>query len=152
MRLQRPIFAQQRVAEIQLRIRARDLPEGAHIDVTDLQLQPGESASGPTVNVEEVEPAPAAARHTNGVLFDGMEAVVLSNLDQAAPATVQVRNAQGQVRVGSYRFGTVDGAAEVDGRAGTASQGWGRAPIVTARSDLMLRAEADRRAHIRVSW
>lgn len=152
MRLQRPIYAQQRVAEITLRVRARDLPESSRIDVTDLQLQAGEDASGPAVNVEEVPPAPAAARHTNGVIFDGMEAVILSNLDETAPATVEVRNAAGRIRAGSYRFGSVNGSARVDGRAGTASQGWGRAPVVTARSDLMLRGETEGRAHIRVSW
>lgn len=152
MRLQRAIYAQQRVSEITLRVRARSLPEASRVDVTDVQLQAGEEASGPAVNVEEVAPAPVPARHTNGVLFDGMEAVILSNLDETAPAAVEVRNGAGQIRAGSFRFGRVDGRAEVDGRAGTATQGWGRAPVVTARSDLMLRAEAEGRAHIRVSW
>jgi hypothetical protein len=58
----------------------------------------------------------------------------------------------GSVRVGSFRFGVVNGSAFADGEAGTASQGWGRVPVVTERSDLQARVAITNPTHVVVEW
>lgn len=151
MRLQLPFWARKRVASVTVRVRARGLPAGSAVEVTDVQLQAGADASGPAPNASELAPAPAGRHYRNGVVHEGLEVVALANTDRAAPVRLEVRNG-GDVRVGSYRFGRVNGSATVDGQAGTASQGWGRAPILTERSDLWLPVALDDRAHLRVQW
>ncbi|MDZ5077860.1 hypothetical protein [Nesterenkonia sp. HG001] len=153
MRLQRPLHTPGGVRRITLRIRARDLPATARIDITDVQLQPGKPATGVTVSPREVGTRPGGRQYRNAVIQDGLEVVALANLDAATPVQVGVATTSpGDVRVGSYRFGEVDGTAEVDGRRHKASQGWGRPPIITRRSDLWVRTETDDRAHLRLAW
>lgn len=151
MRLQLPIYARKPVASLTLRVRSQDFPAGASVAVTDFQVQAGALATGIAPNPSELVPRTAGKQYRNGVVHDGLEVVALSNGDRAAPARVEVAGS-GDMRVGSYRFGKVSGSAVVDGRAGTASQGWGRAPIITERSDLWLPCKLSGRAHVRVAW
>ena len=76
---------------------------------------------------------------------------MLANADKASPARVHV-SGSGDVRVGGFRFGRVRGSALADGEAGTATQGWGRVPVVTERSDLQVRVDITAPAHITVEW
>lgn len=152
MRLQYPFYAEGRVARIDLRVTARDLPEGARADITDVMLQPGADGSGAYGNPRELGTVSQGPQYRNGVIHDGLEVIALSNSDRGAPARLEVRGNSTSTRVGSYRFGRLDGTAVADGPAHEATQGWGRVPIVTERSDLTLRAYTDERAHLRVSW
>ncbi|MBO0596597.1 hypothetical protein I2485_06870 [Nesterenkonia sp. E16_7] len=152
MRLQRPIYAQKPVEEIRLRIRARDIPSSAHLDVTDVQLQPGEDSTAVVPNPREAGTTAGGVQYRNGVVNGDMEVVALTNLDRATPTRVELHNVAGEARVGSYRFGSFTGDAYVDGEEGAASRGWGRAPIITQRSDLTLRSSTERRMHIRLRW
>ncbi|MDI3330124.1 MAG: hypothetical protein QJR09_05225 [Micrococcus sp.] len=152
MRLQLPIWARKRVAGLTVRVKADGIPAGASLEITDVQLQQGKLTTGPTPSVQELGVRAGGGRqYRNGVIHEGLEVVALANGDRAAPVRVQVRG-QGNVRVGSFRFGNVQGTAVVDGRAGTATQGWGRAPMVTERADLWLPCKLDDRAHMRVQW
>lgn len=151
MRVQRPFWPQKRVSQITLRITASSIPDGASLDITDIQLQAGQLSTGPAKHPDELVPVQTGRQYRNGVIHDGMEVVALSNGDRAAPATIKVIG-RGKMRVGSFRFGEVVASAQVDGRAGTATQGWGRAPTVTERSDLLVRCELSDRAHLLLSW
>lgn len=151
MRVQRPFYPLKRVASVTLRVAVRSLPAGAAVEVSDVQLQAGKLATGPAPSASELVPVAGGRQYRNGVVHDGMEVVALSNGDRAAPVSVLV-SGRGDMRVGSFRFGEVIGSAEVDGRAGTASQGWGRAPIVTERSDLVVLCALKDRAHLTLSW
>lgn len=152
MRLQQPIFADKPVRNIRLRISARDVPASAAVKVTDIQLQPGETATGVVFNPREVGTTPGRAQYRNGVINPGLRVLALSNADKAAPVRMAISGASGPVRVGSYRFGNVRGTATVDGPKHSATQGHGRAPIVTERQDLNLRTELLKRAHLRLAW
>lgn len=154
MRLQRPFYPEKRVAELTLRIRAFDIPDGARIDFTDVQLQPGMHPSGVTDNPREQGTTPEGGpQYRNGTIHDGMEVVAMANIDRPTPVRMSVHNAAGDTQVGSYRFGTLRGEdAAVDGRQHTATHGWGRAPIITQRSDLYLRTNIEGRAHLRLEW
>lgn len=151
MRVQRPIWPKKRVAAITLRLSAQSIPTGAKLDITDIQLQAGKQTTGPAPSPSELIPALAGRQFRNGVVHDGMEVVALANGDRAAPVTVKV-SGRGDIRVGSFRFGEVIGSAEVDGRAGAATQGWGRAPTVTERSDLVVWCALADRAHLTLNW
>lgn len=152
MRLQYPFYTQGRVARVDLRITARDVPEGARVDVTDIQLQAGADASGPFGNPREIGSLPAGAQYRNGAVHDGLEVVVLSNSDRGAPARLDVRGRSESTRIGSYRFGALNGSATADGANHEASQGYGLVPVITERADLTLRAYTDKRVHLRISW
>ena len=151
MRVQRPIWPLKRVASVSLRVSVRSIPAGAAVEVTDIQLQAGKLSTGPAPSPSELVPVPAGKQYRNGVIHDGMEVVALSNGDRAAPVSVKV-GGRGKMQVGSFRFGEVIGSAEVDGRAGTATQGWGRAPLITERSDLVLQCALADRAHLTLEW
>lgn len=152
MRLQYPFYTDDRVARVDLRIIARDLPEGAHIDVTDVQLQPGGDASGVFGNPRELGSIRQGPQYRNGAVHDGLEVVALSNSDRGAPTRLDVRGRSGSTRIGSFRFGALNGSATADGANHEASQGWGLTPVITERSDLTLRAHTDKRVHLRISW
>jgi len=154
MRLQRPLYAQKPIEQIRLRIVGRDIPAGAELEVTDVQLQPGEEATGVGVNVREAGTTAGGTHWRNGVVHEGMEVLALANIDRATPVRMEVLNARADTRIGSYRFGTPPaGRAHVDGRTHSASAGWGRPPIITERSDLYLTTiEAEGRAHLRLQW
>ena len=153
MRLQQPIFAHGRVAQIRLRVVVDGVPVSAAVLITDVQLQAGEVATGPTRNPEEWATETVGAQYRNGVVRPGMEVVALSNGDAAAPARLGVVATHTTIRrLGGFRFGVVDGDAYVDGATLAASQGYVRAPIITERSDLTMRADMDSRAHVRLAW
>lgn len=142
---------EQRVEQIRLRVTARDTPAGSSIRVTDLQLQPGSDATGVVPSVRESGTTTGGTNYRNGVVHDGLDVVVLADPDRASPVRMEVRNADAETRLGSYRFGA-PGSAYVDGRTHEASAGWGRAPIITERSDLYLTPYVGQRVHLRLSW
>ena len=152
VRLQQPLYVTKPVASIRLRVMARDVPTSAAVTVSDIQLQAGEQATGVAPNPAEVGTTAGRAQYRNGVVNNKLSVIALSNGDRAAPVRVDVRNASGMTRVGSYRFGDVQGNATADGPNHTATHGYGRAPIVTERQDLHLNAEATGRIHLRLAW
>lgn len=152
MRLQFPFHAAGRVTQIDLKITARGLPDGARVDVTDVQLQPGQAASGVYHNPRELGSVTEGPQYRNGVIHDGLEVVALSNSDRGAPVRLEVTGHTGSTRLSSYRFGSINGTAIVDGAAREASQGYGLPPVITERSDLTLRAQTDERVHLRAIW
>ncbi|WP_300345512.1 hypothetical protein [Nesterenkonia sp.] len=153
MRLQRPLYTRKPVDRIKLRLVVQGLPAGAHIDVTDLQLQPGELATGVTVNPREAGSRRGRTQYRNGVIHNGMEIVALANIDRATPTRLEIRNAVGDTRIGSYRFGHLDGTPAIaDARTHTATHGYGRPPVITQRSDLYLHTALAGRAHLRLQW
>jgi hypothetical protein len=142
-----------RTAEVTLKVTVQDLPASASVTVTDVVLQPGETASGPVPNPREAGSTEGAVQYRSGVVPGDMDLVLISNADRASPTRVALESTFADVRVGSYRFGTVRGSAAVDGAAHTATQGWGRAPVITERCDLTIPAAVDGgRAHLRVQW
>lgn len=152
MRLQQPIQVDKPVASIRLRIEAEDIPDSAAVLVTDVQLQPGETATGVTLNVEEARTELGRFQYRNGVVNPGLAVVALSNADEATPARLGLVATRASVRAGAFRFGKVNGRASVDAEDHSATQGWGLGPVVTARQDLNLLMDVDDRAHVRLSW
>lgn len=152
MRLQRPIYTDKPVASIRLRITTTDVPVSAAVHITDIQLQAGELVSGPTGHPGEMGTTALGSQYRNGVVKPGLEVIGVSNADRAAPVRMQVRNAKGSTRLGSYRFGDITGTATVDGSTHTASHGYGSAPLITERQDLHLRPYITNRLHLRLSW
>lgn len=152
MRLQQPIYAAKPVNSIKLRIAATDVPTSAAVRITDVQLQPGELPTGVVPNPSEVGTTPGRWQFRNGVINPGLTIVALSNADKAAPVRLLVENASGQTTIGSYRFGALNGSAHTDAKAHAATDGWGRAPIVTERQDLTLRTDIENRLHARLMW
>lgn len=152
MRVTQPFWTiEQRVEQIKLRVTARNTPAGSSILITDVQLQPGSDATGVVPNVRESGTNTDATHYRNGVVHDGLDVVVLADPDRSSPARMEVLNADADTRIGSYRFGS-PGSAYVDGREHDASAGWGRAPIITERSDLYLTPYIGQRVHLRLSW
>lgn len=151
MRLQQPIYVDKRVLSIKLRIVATDVPTSAAVLITDVQLQAGEQATGIVPNPAEVGTTIDRAQYRNGVINPGLQVVALSNADKAAPVYMRIRG-KGETRVGAYKFGALNGVAEVDGLNHYASQGYGRAPIITERQDLTLNTVLAGRAHLQASW
>lgn len=154
MRVQRPLYAPKPVAEIRLRVVAREIPGDGEVDITDVQLQSGELASGVTVNPREAGTTAGGSHYRNGVVHAGMEVVALANIDKATPTRMEVLNSRGDVRIGSYRFGERNNfSAYADARTHRASHGWGRPPVITERSDLNLRTYGiTGRVHLRLRW
>lgn len=152
MRLQQPLYAKKPVASIRARFVAKDLPSSASIRITDVQLQSGEMASGPTFNPAEAGTTKLDAQYRNGVVKQGLDLVAVSNSDKAVPLRMQVRNANGNTRFASYRFGVVNGTATVNGTNHTATHGHGLLPVITERQDLFLKTFIEGRLHIRLAW
>lgn len=152
VRVTQPFWTiEKRVEQIRLRITARDTPADSSIRISDVQLQPGSDASGVVPNVREAGTNSAGTEYRNGVVHDGLDVVVLADPDRSSPTRMEVLNADADTRLGSYRFGS-PGSAYVDGRSHEASAGWGRAPIITERSDLYLKPYLGQRVHLRLSW
>lgn len=152
MRLQQPLYVRKRVSHIDLRIKSRGLPDGAHVDITDVQLQLGVDVSGYTpINPEEYGTVEGHQWHINGTLHPYLEAVALANPDRPSPTRVEVLNAATGSRVGTYRFES-PGRTVADGINRQATNGWGRVPLITSRSDLYLKPYLDERMQMRVSW
>lgn len=153
-----------RPEEITLRVRASNLPAGAEVALTDLQLQSGPDATGIVPNPREVGTVQDSAQYRNGVVNGEMTIIAMSNSLASQPARVEVQGVHDTVQAGDMRFGQVDGSAWVDGRTHDNSQGWGRAPIITKRQDLRMdmkvgEVEDDmgeplpgNRAHLRLAW
>lgn len=153
MRLQQALYVDPKpVASIRLRIFTEDVPLSAVVLITDIQLQSGEQPTGVVFNPAEAGTTPSGAQYRNGVLNPGLRVVALSNADKAAPTRLEVRNASGKTRVGSYRFGDLQGDAVVDGLGYSATAGYGRAPIITERQDLNLDTDITLRTHVRLAW
>lgn len=155
MRLQQPLYVRKNVSHIDLRIVARNLPEGAEVDITDVMLQLGMDVSGYTdFNAPEYGTVPGHTWHVNGVVHDGLDMIALANPDRPSPSRLEVLNADSDTRIASYRFGA-PGRAVADGTLPDADAGWGRVPLVTQRSDLYLRpylGDSTDRVQLRVSW
>lgn len=152
MRLQQPIHVSKPVQSIRLRLTTNDLPASAAVTITDVQLQPGEQPTGVVPNPREAGTFPGPAQYRNGVVMDGLEIAALANSDRAAPTRLEVRGTTENTRIGSYRFGKLRGTAIADGTRNTATQGHGRSPVITQRSDLALTAHTDQRVHMRLAW
>ncbi|QPE04138.1 hypothetical protein IT882_13150 [Microbacterium schleiferi] len=144
-----PAFAG-RVEAIAVHIRSEDLPEGVAVDVTDIQIQPKEP-TGVVPHPADIMTRPGAREYRNGVLPRSDSIIALGNPERASPTRVTV-TAEGNVRVGSLRFGAVAGTAVADGEAGTTTQGWGRVPVVAERSDLQARVDVESPTHLTVEW
>lgn len=153
-----------RPVEMTLRITVRGLPEGTSVSITDVQLQQGDQPTGIVPNPREAGTVQTPVqRWANGVVNGDMVIVALSNNLAATPARVQVEGVRDRVQIGDMRFGRVEGSAWADARTHSSSQGWGRPPTITERSDLRLRGKVGdtgdewepkpgARAHLRLSW
>lgn len=139
-----------RVASITVQVRSEDLPDGFEVDVTDVQLQPGDP-TGTVPHPGDVSIKAGARQYRNGVVVRSDTIIAMSNADRTTPARVTARG-NADVRVGSFRFGRVRGTAQVDGGTGNATQGWGRPSIITERSDLQARVAVSAPTHITVDW
>lgn len=143
--------ARGRVVGVSVMVRADDLPTGVSADVTDVQLTPGAAAVGVVPHPSDVADRHGVRQYRNGVVTRSDVVIALGNPDRASPTRIHVA-ASGEVRVGSFRFGRVDRSAIADGEAGTASQGWGRVPVVTERSDLFARVNITAPTHVIIEW
>lgn len=139
-----------RVAAVTVRLEYDGTEGSDGIDVTDVQLQAGD-VSGVVPHPSDLELRSGGRQWRNGMVPKSMDVIVLANPDLASPVTLTVRG-NSDARVGSFRFGRFNGFAQADGAAATATQGWGRVPVITARSDLPLRVAAERPLHLIVGW
>lgn len=143
--------ARGRVDRITVQVRVEDMPDDVAVDVTDVVLTPGAAPAGVVPHPSDVALRRGLRQFRNGVVTRSDTVIAMANADRASPARVHV-SASGDVRVGGFRFGAVRGSAIADGEAGTASQGWGRVPVVTERSDLQARVGITSPAHVIVEW
>lgn len=137
---------------VKLRITASDIPEGAEFGVTDVQLQAGRDPSGYEFNPEDVDVVERSRHYVNGTITTSQPIMILSNMRFPSGARLEVLDASSAVTIGDYRFGEVSGRAVVDGESGTATQGWGRAPVITERCDLQVDVTIGSKIHLRGSW
>lgn len=154
-----------RPTEITLRIGVSGMPDTATVAVTDVQVQKGDDPTGLVPNPREAgTTATPTQRWVNGAINGDMVIVALSNNLTATPARSRIEGMHGDTaKVGDMHFGEVDGAAWADARTHDNSQGYGRPPTITERSDLMLgckigdtgdewEPKAGARGHLRLSW
>lgn len=153
-----------RPAEVTLRIAVDGLPDNATVSVTDVQLQAGSDPTGLVPNPREVGTVQTSVqRWANGAVIGDMVIVALSNTLASTPARVAVEGVNADVKIGDMHFGRVNRSAWADARSHDNSQGWGRPPTITERSDLRLAAKVGdtgdewepkpgKRAHARLSW
>lgn len=153
MRLTGTIYTlNDRCKSISIKIAARDIPGGAAITVTDIQLQPGEHPSGIVGNPRETGATVGGLQWRSGVVNGDTDLVLVANPDRTSPTRLELEGTYGTVRVGAFRFGRVSGSAVADGENHAATQGHGRVPLLTERCDLTVPVESQRRAHLRVCW
>lgn len=144
-----------RVRRVTVRIRYDGTGTSDAVDVTDVQLQPGDP-SGVVPHPADVATVRGGGRWRNGIITRTTdEVIVMANDDAAAPTLIQVTPAgAADVRVGSFRFGRVTGRASVNGETGAKSgtAGWGRPPVLTERSDGHVAVTTTRPLHLSVGW
>lgn len=123
------------------------------VDVTDVQLQPGDP-SGVVPHPSDIVLRAGASTYRNGVITRSTdEVIILANTDLASPTSVQVKpSGAGEVSVGAFHFGSITGPAAVDGLHHVATNGYGRAPVLTARSDGRVAVEIEKPVHLTVGW
>ena len=137
------------VAEVRLRVAASGIPAGAHVDITDLQLQPGRHITGWTLHSSDLDVRPVEGwQWRNGVVYGDATVIVTADTPSASPTRWDVLNAAGQVRVGGYHFGPVQGSASVNGADHTATQGAGIPPHLTERADVDIPVSVEGRARL----
>ena len=137
------------VTSIRLRIMARGTPADAEVRVADLQLQPGRHTTGWTPNTRDLDVRPVEGwQWRNGVVYGDATVIVTADAPSASPTRWDVLNAAGQVRVGGYHFGPVQGSASVNGAAHTATQGAGIPPHLTERADVDIPVSIEGRARL----
>ena len=153
-----------RPAEISLRLAVDALPGNATVSITDVLLQAGADPTGLVPNPREVGTVNTGVqRWANGAVIGDMVIVALSNTLASTPARVAVEGVDADVQIGDMHFGRVNRSAWADARTHSNSQGWGRPPTITERSDLRLAAKIGdtgddwepkpgERAHARLSW
>lgn len=142
-----------RVEQITVRLEYDGTLAADGIDITDVQLQPGD-ASGVVPNPADLAPRVGSRQWRNGVIPSSTdEVIILSNADRPVPTRVDVHSAGSAViRVGSFRFGRVISPVWADAETGRAARGWGRPPVLTERSDGHVAVETDRPLHMTVGW
>lgn len=123
------------------------------VEVTDVQLQPG-NASGVVPHPADVSVAPTGIQYRNGCLPRSVdEVILLANSEVATPASIAVTPARpGQVTVGAYRFGDVNERETVDPARHSATTGYGRAPVISRRSDGYTNVSTETPLHITFGW
>lgn len=153
-----------RPAEVTLRISVEGLNDNASVSITDVQLQAGADPTGIVPNPREAGTVNTGVqRWANGAVIGDMVIVALSNTLASTPARVAVEGVNADVKIGDMRFGRVNRSAWADARTHRNSQGWGRPPTITERSDLRLAVRVGdtgddwnpkpgKRAHARLSW
>ncbi|MFJ6532490.1 hypothetical protein [Microbacterium sp. NPDC091662] len=143
--------ARGRVDRISVQVRVDDMPPGVEVDVTDVVLTGGADPSGVVPHPSDLALRRGQRQFRNGTVTRSDTVIAMANADRASPSRVHV-SGSGEVRVGSFRFGAVRGSAIADGEAGTASQGWGRVPLITERSDLHARVDITAPTQLIVEW
>ena len=149
----RPVLAGRGVQRVRLRLVARSIPDGAHVDVSDVQLQPGRHITGWVLHNADMGLRPVGGWELrNGIMRGPQVVVVPADVEQASPLRIDAQplNGAAAIRAGRYLFGHVGDAARVDGLAHTATQGAGIAPHLTARADIDLEIEQPPKARSRV--
>ena len=142
-----------RVVGIKLRITAEYIPTGAEVQVTDVQLQAGAAHSGYAFAPEDIDIRPHGRHYVNGTINRTQPVMMLANMLKSTGMKLDILDAEGgNVQLGTYRFGPVLGEATADGEQHDATQGWGRVPIITERSDLQIVAKVEERIHVRAAW
>lgn len=142
-----------RVVGIKLRITASNIPTGAEVHVTDVQLQAGEDHSGFAFAPEDIDIRPRGRYYVNGTINKSQPVMMLANMLKSSGMKLDILDAEGgAVQLGTYRFGPVLGEATADGEKHAATQGWGRVPIITERCDLQIIAKVEERIHVRAAW
>ena len=138
---------------VTLEIAVDNLADGAEVRVADVQLQPGDAITAPTLNAGDLGVQPVDGwQWRNGVVNGAQTVIALADTPAASPCVVDVREAAGPVRAGRYNFGDVRGPARADGWGHTASQGAGIPPHLTERSDVDIPVEVAGRALVTVAF
>lgn len=143
-----------KVETLTVRVRAL-VPAGGTVHIADVQCQPGDKITGWTLHSSDLGLTPVEGWELRNGVFRGPQTmVVTADTALASPLRVDAEplNTAAAVRVGGYRFGTINtgGAARVDGLEHTATQGAGLPPHLTARADVDLDLEQPATARSRV--
>lgn len=135
-----------RVEDVTVRVTAQ-VPTGARVLLTDVQLQPGTYITGWTLHPSDLGvQAVDGWSWRNAIVSGDQQLVIAADVDSASPTRWDVRGSADEVRVGQYHLGDVAGSARLDGWAHTATQGAGIPPHITERSDVNVHGRASGRA------
>ena len=142
-----------RVTSITVRVIYDGTATSVPVEVTDVQLQPGE-ASGVVPHPSDVSIAATDMQYRNGVIPRPVsEVIVLANSDIATPTLVTVAPSRPtNVEVGAYRFGRISTPQWADGARNAATTGQGRTPVITERCDGYTDVQAEAPLHITFGW